>query len=626
MPIRVLPDEVATRIAAGEVVERPASVIKELMENAIDAGASEIRLEVRGGGHRQMRVLDDGCGIPADEVELAFARHSTSKLTSVDDLERIQTLGFRGEALASIASVARVTLITRVADEPVGTLLRLEGGRLTAREPSGRPPGTVITVEDLFFNVRARRKFLRTERTERRHIDILVTRYAMAYPHLRFTLAHEGRTTFQSNGSDDLREVLVAVYGATNAAQMIKVGSSEVPSASPIRVEGYVSAPSLHRSNRNEITLFVNGRWVQDQRLAFAVTQAYHTLLMSKRYPLAVIQVELPPEEVDVNVHPAKTQVRFRDGDAVFRAVQRAVRRALVDQTLVPEIRTLSATADESISDSQSDRGWPGAWPTPEQLMRRAQLRALGTPSARRPSSHGEAQVAFELLRPPEDRPAAVDTTPAPSVERDMLDESVRAPEKSTRQLPFLRVVGQLGLTYVVTEGPEGMFLIDQHAAHERVLYEKLLAEKAQAQVTTQALLEPATVELTPDGASLVEESLEALLQLGFDLEPFGGNTVLVRAVPALLVNQDVQAIFDEIVADLQLGDDPLASAAEARIVRRVCKQAAIKAGQALSQREMDELIRQLEACAAPRTCPHGRPTMIHLSATQLAQEFGRLG
>jgi DNA mismatch repair protein MutL len=628
MPIRVLPDEVATRIAAGEVVERPASVIKELMENAIDAGASEIRLEVRGGGLCQMRVLDDGCGIPSDEVELAFARHSTSKLTSVDDLERIRTLGFRGEALASIASVARVTLATRMAEEPVGTLLRLEGGRLTAREPSGRPPGTVITVEDLFFNVPARRKFLRAERTERRHIDILVTRYAMAYPHLRFTLAHEGRTTFQSNGSGSLRDVLVSVYGATNATRMIKVGPSEAPGASPIGVEGYASAPSLHRSNRNEITLFVNGRWVQDQRLTFAVIQAYHTLLMSKRYPLAVIQVELPPEEVDVNVHPAKTQVRFRDGDAVFRAVQRAVRRALVDQPSVPALHTASTTADMSIPEPASARGWPGAWPTPDQLLRRAQLRALGTPSAQRSDPHQDTQIPFDLPRPTAGQPTAADKMPAPPVERDTRDEPARLQGAPThaRQLPLLRVVGQLGLTYVVAEGPEGMFLIDQHAAHERVLYEKLLSEQAQARVATQAYLEPETIELTPEGASLVEENLPALSKLGFDLQPFGGNTVLVRAVPALLINEDIQTIFDEIVADLQMGDDPLTSAIEARIVRRVCKQAAIKAGQSLAQQEMDELIRQLEACAAPRTCPHGRPTMIHLSATQLAQEFGRLG
>jgi DNA mismatch repair protein MutL len=628
MPIRVLPTEVATRIAAGEVVERPASVIKELIENGIDAGASEIRLEVRAGGHRFMRVLDDGCGIPAAEVELAFARHSTSKLTSVDDLDHIHTLGFRGEALASIASVARVTLATRVAGETVGTLLRLEGGELVTREPSGRPPGTAVTVEDLFFNVPARRKFLRTERTERRHIDILVTRYAMAYPGLRFVLAHEGRTTFQSNGSGDLREVLVAVYGATNAGHMIRVGTAETSNSDGIHVTGYVSAPSLHRSNRNEITLFVNGRWVQDQRLTYAVIQAYHTLLMTQRYPLAVLKVELPAEDVDVNVHPAKTQVRFRDGDAVFRAVQRTVRRALVDQASVPEFSS-SAPPEETATAGTVDRAsWPGAWPTPEQLMRRAQLRALGGPPSPRRDQPPDTQFKFDLPRP------APATPPVPGMTRTAGDEPAAEPARTptttpsprANQLPFLRVVGQLGLTYIVAEGPEGMFLIDQHAAHERVLYEKFMAEKAQSRIVTQGLLEPIPIELTTEGASLVEESLQALLDLGFDLEPFGGNTVLVRAVPALLAGEDVQKAFDEIVSDLQMGDEPLASEMEARIVLRVCKQAAIKAGRSLSHQEMDELVRQLEACAAPRTCPHGRPTMIHVSAVHLAQEFGRLG
>jgi DNA mismatch repair protein MutL len=630
MPIRVLPAEVATRIAAGEVVERPASVIKELIENGIDAGAREIRLEVQSGGHRQMRVLDDGCGIPAAEVELAFARHSTSKLTSVDDLEHIHTLGFRGEALASIASVARVTLVTRVAAETVGTLVRLDGGELAAREPSGRPPGTAVTVEDLFFNVPARRKFLRAERTERRHIDTLVTRYAMAYPHLRFTLAHEGRTTFQSNGSGDLREVLVAVYGANSAGQMIRVGTPEASKPDGIRVAGFVSTPSLHRSNRNEITLFVNGRWVQDQRLTYAVIQAYHTLLMTKRYPLAVLKVELAPEDVDANVHPAKTQVRFRDGDAVFRAVQRTVRRALVDQTSVPEFSS-SATPEETAAPVTMDRtSWPGAWPTPDQLVRRAQLRALGDQSSPRRDQPLDTQFRFDLPRP---TPA---TLLVPHIKRTAEDEPELAagpthsptapPSPSASQLPFLRVVGQLGLTYIVAEGPEGMFLIDQHAAHERVLYEKFMAEKAQARIVTQGLLEPLPVELTAEGASLIAENLQALLDLGFDLEPFGGNTVLVRAVPALLTGEGVQKVIDEIVSDLQIGDEPLASEIEAQIILRVCKQAAIKAGQPLTPQEMDELVRQLEVCTAPHTCPHGRPTMIHLSAVHLAQEFGRLG
>jgi DNA mismatch repair protein MutL len=344
--------------------------------------------------------------------------------------------------------------------------------------------------------------------------------------------------------------------------------------------------------------------------------------------------VVLPVEDVDVNVHPAKTQVRFRDGDAVFRAVQRAVRRALVDHTPVPGIRIPSTPENLDAADLGESADWPGAWPSPEQFMRRAQLRALGTQPFPHRDRSRDAQITLDLPRP-SSGPAVAGASDSGSLEAAAPAEAATSPAGTvspasrpvrTGQLPFLRVVGQLGLTYVVAEGPEGMYLVDQHAAHERVLYEKLMTEKARARVPSQTLLKPMAVELTPEGITLVEENLDALLELGFDVEPFGGNTALVRAVPALLVNTDVGSVFDEFVADLQVGNEPLASESEARIVRQVCKQAAIKAGQSLTHQEMEELIRQLERCVSPHTCPHGRPTMIHLSALQLAQEFGRLG
>ncbi len=588
--IKVLPPDIAQRIAAGEVVQRPASVVKELIENSIDAGAREIRIEIKGGGREQICILDDGHGIPAEQVEVAFARHSTSKLTSVADLDHIQTLGFRGEALASIAAVSRLTLVTRARDETVGTALRLEGGQIVDRQPTGRPAGTAVTVNDLFYNVPARRKFLRTPRTERRHIDALTTRYAMAYPGLRFTLSHDGRITFQSTGSGDLQDVLVSVHGASAASQMLPVDASG-DDQSDVQVSGYVSAPSLHRSNRTQITLFVNGRWVQDQSLTYAVTQAYHTLLMKGRYPIATLNVALPPQQVDVNVHPAKTEVRFHDGDQVFRAVQRAVRRTLVDQPPAPEAHTPST--------------WPGAWPTPQSATRRERLARLQPVG----SSSRVEQIEISALTP---SPIRAQDRPEPTS------------EQSDSQVPFLRVLGQMGLTYIVAEGPDGMYLIDQHAAHERVMYEKFMADKAAAQIASQALLEPTPVELTVEGMGLVEGNLEAIAALGFDLEPFGPNTVLVRRVPAMLAEDNLQKLLEEIVADLEVDQEPLASELEARLVRRVCKRAAIKAGQVLSQREMEEVIRQLEACASPQTCPHGRPTMILMSANQLAREFER--
>ncbi len=586
MPIRVLSEQVASQIAAGEVVERPASVVKELVENGIDAGATDVRVETRGGGKGLIRVIDDGCGVPAAEVEVAFHRHSTSKLTTADDLSHITTLGFRGEALASIASVSRVTFVTRANDEPVGVLLRLEGSRVTARQESGRPPGTAVTVEDLFFNVPARRKFLRTDRTERGHIDGWLTRYAMAYPGLRFTLSHDGKAVFQSPGNGRLRDVLVAVYGLEVGAALLEILQNEQQTG--IRVSGFVSPPALHRANRAYITIFVNGRWVQDTRLTYAVVQAYHTLLPAGRYPLGVVMVQLPPEEVDVNVHPAKAEVRFSDGDAVFRAVQRAVRRTLVERAPVP-LAARPATA------------WPTTVSTaPRREERLERLAGLGT----RPAAE---QLRFE------EKPAGVMTPGAGAL----------AP--SSGRLPPLRVVGQLGATYIVAEGPEGMYLIDQHAAHERVLFERLLAERERAAVASQALLEPCPVELSPEAMGVLEQHLEPLGGLGFQVESFGGTTLLVRALPALVAGEHPREVLEDIAAALLAGDAVLGDRVEEAVARSVCKQAAVKAGQLMAREEMEELIRGLEGCTSPRTCPHGRPTMIHLSVEQLAREFGRV-
>lgn len=581
MPIRVLSEKVAAQIAAGEVVERPASVVKELVENSIDAGARNVQVETRSGGKQFIRVSDDGCGISSADVEVAFQRHSTSKLSTADDLARITTLGFRGEALASIAAVSRVTLVTRSAGDPVGTLLRLEGLRVAVRQESGRPAGTAVTVEDLFFNVPARRKFLRTERTERRHIDGWLTRYAMAYPEVRFTLSHDGRDAFQSPGlgADRLRDVLVAVYGLEIGAAVLEILPDEQP-ATAIRVSGFVGPPSLHRANRGYITLFVNGRWVQDTRLSYAIIQAYRTLLPTGRYPLAVAMVRMPPEEVDVNVHPAKSEVRFRDGDAVFRAVQKAVRRTLLERSPVPIVARA-----------------PAAWPLSSdkrQSERRERLAGL------RPQSES-GQLRFE------ERPA-----------------EIGALSSSKDRLPPLRVVGQLGVTYVVAEGPEGMYLIDQHAAHERVMFERMLAERERADVPSQALLEPQPVELSPEAAGLLEEHLETLASLGFQTEPFGGTTLLLRALPAIVAEENPREVLEDVAAALLAGDTPLASKVEEAVALSVCKRASIKAGQVMARVEMEELIRALEQCASPRTCPHGRPTMIHLSVTQLAREFGR--
>lgn len=578
MPIRILDYEVAAKIAAGEVIERPASVVKELVENAIDAGATTVHVEVRQGGRRLMRITDDGSGIPAAEVELAFARHATSKLSAVEDLAHIATLGFRGEALASVAAVSQVTLLTRAREETVGTRLQVEGSRVLHREPYGHPQGTTITVQNLFYNVPARLKFLRQDATERKHIDDLIARYALAYPHLRFTLENDGRVTFRSPGSGLLRDVLIEVYGLQTAQDMIEVGGAE-SGESPVRVRGYVSTPDTHRGDREHITLFVNGRWIQDRGLAFAVEQAYHTMLPENRHPLAVLQLDLPPELVDVNVHPTKSEVKFQRRDAVFRAVQRSVRQALLAQVPVHEARRPAAAWD--------GEGW---------------TERPGLPG-------GATQAALDLIPAHgESSQPLLPHTPPPAEDR----------------LPPLRVLGQIAQTYIIAEGPEGIYLIDQHAAHERVLYEQIRAQQAAARAPAQALLEPLTVELAPAQYGELETWLEPLAGLGFQVEPFGGTTVLLRALPAMLARADVRQMLPDLLDELALGEAPLSQERDARAAAAACKRGAVKAGQTLSPAEMEGLIAALEGAASPRTCPHGRPTMILLSQMWMEREFGR--
>lgn len=588
MSIKVLPDQVASQIAAGEVVERPASVVKELVENAIDAGATTIYVEVRGGGRQLIQVADNGAGIAADEVETAFFRHATSKLRTADDLQAIATLGFRGEALATMAAVSKVTMVTRTDGEAAGTRLTLEGGHVTSRDAVGAPRGAVVAVEELFYNVPARLKFLKSIVTEKRLIDELITRYALAYPHIRFRLTHDGRVTFQTGGNGRLLEVLVAVYGPEIARQLMEIETDE---PSSISVAGYVSPPSLHWANRSQIMLYVNGRWIKDTQLTYAVIQAYHTLLPVGRYPLGLIFLTLPLDQVDVNVHPAKTEVRFRDSNAVFGAVQRAVRQTLVaDSPIRPLTQLTTAVPSDWSGDLDHEAFTRADYPLPQ-----GRLELDWSPEPDSPPLVGRpAEAAAPLMN------------------------------LGGQRLPIMRVVGQVGAAYVITEGPDGLYLIDQHAAHERILYEQFMAQWNQHQVQAQGLINGAAVHLSPAQATLLGGHLELLARLGFEVEPFGPNTFMVRAMPSLLIRLDPAQALLAVVEDLEREDAPLQDKVEAKIIRRVCKTAAVKAGQPLSMAEMEALVRQLEACQNPHTCPHGRPTLIHLSVAQLARQFGR--
>ncbi len=592
MPIRLLSPEVASQIAAGEVIERPASVVKELLENSLDAGARSITIAVEEAGKKLIEVADDGSGISSEELELAVSRHATSKLVRSADLFSISTLGFRGEALASIGSVSRMTITSRVQDEKEGARLRVEGGTITGGLTKvGATVGTSARVEDLFYNVPARLKFLKSDTTERRATDSLVTRYALAYPEKRFKLSDGKNIVLQTSGDGDRRTILAALYGVDVAKQLLEIQSEE----EGFKLTGFISPTSLTRSNRKEITFFINGRWVHDVSLNMALLQAYHTLLMVGRYPLTALFLEIPPEEVDINVHPAKAEVRFRNTDKVFSFVQRAVRRALLAYSPVPNVApSLWGTTRTVPAEQPRHVGLDWAIGHDEQLP--VGSNQLSVDSEQLPVSSSQSSVSSETL------------------------------PTSTASIPLLRLVGQIGATYLVAEGPDGLYLIDQHAAHERILFEKLMTQHAMKNIPSQALLTPAVVTIPPQSANLLTTNLPILQHLGFDVEEFGPNTFQVRAMPALFMGSDPSAALRALVEDFEEDETPLQNEIEAKLAARVCKRMAVKAGQALSTEEQRALLNDLEACDSPRTCPHGRPTMIHLSVDMLERQFGRRG
>jgi DNA mismatch repair protein MutL len=585
MPIRILAPEVASQIAAGEVVERPASVVKELVENALDAGAGSISVEIAGAGRMLVQVADDGAGIPEDELALAVERHATSKLASAEELFRIATLGFRGEALASIGSVSRLTISSRTAGSATGARLHVEGGSVGRLEKIGAPVGSVVRVENLFYNVPARLKFLKQDSTERRAIDALLTRYALAYPQVRFKLSEGGAASLHTAGDGDRRAILAALYGVDVARQMLQVIADE----DGFKLGGFISPTALTRSNRREITFFVNGRWVQDTPLTTALLQAYHTLLMVGRYPLAALFIDVPPEEVDVNVHPAKAEVRFRSPDKAFSFVQRATRRALLAYAPVPQMATSSlwGAPARSVDPAWSLGHEGGAGGMPEDG-----------------GGQNQAETGQEPIGSP----------------------GTSAPPLAFEKVPLLRLIGQIGATYLVAEGPDGLYLIDQHAAHERVLFERLMAQQEKRNIPSQSLLAPVVVDLPRAASELLTPQIPILLHLGFQIEPFGQNSYQIRAMPALFAGSEPAEALRALVEDFEEDETPLQNEIEARVAGRVCKRMAVKAGQTLSPDEQRALLTSLETCTSPRTCPHGRPTMIHLSVDMLERQFGRRG
>ncbi len=599
MPIRLLSSEVASQIAAGEVIERPASVVKELLENSLDAGAHSITITIEEAGKKLIEVADDGSGIPSHELELAVARHATSKLVRSDDLFSISTLGFRGEALASIGSVSRMTLMSRVQNEIEGARIKVEGGIPGKSTKVGSTVGTTARVEDLFYNVPARLKFLKADVTERRAIDQLVTRYALAYADKRFKLSDGKNITLQTSGDGDRRSILAALYGVDTAKQMLELMAEE----EGYRLTGFISPTSLTRSNRKEITFFINGRWVHDVSLSTALLQAYHTLLMVGRYPLTALFLEIRPEDVDVNVHPAKAEVRFRNQDKIFSFVQRSVRKALLAYSPVPNVA-------------------PSLWgitrTVPSEAPRHSGLDwAIG---------HDEVPVNSDQWSVDSEQFSAGNEPLSGMEQSQTANRNSGIESPSFAAIPLLRLIGQIGATYLVAEGPDGLYLVDQHAAHERVLFEKLMTQHDRKNIPSQALLTPVVVTLPPQSANLLITQLPILQHFGFDVEEFGPNTFQVRAMPALFMGSDASSALRALVEDFEEDETPLQNEIEAKLAARVCKRMAVKAGQTLSNEEQRALLNDLEACDSPRTCPHGRPTMIHLSVDTLERQFGRRG
>jgi DNA mismatch repair protein MutL len=589
----VLTPQEAARIAAGEVIERPASVVKELIENALDAGATAITVETRQGGVALLRVTDDGCGIPPDELRIAFERHATSKLQSEAELWRIETLGFRGEALPSIAAAADVELASRPADSLVAGRIVLRDGQIEHQGSAGTPPGTTITVQHLFSRQPARLKFLRSAASEGAQIAAVVSHYALAYPEVRFSLRADGRAALQTPGNGDpsassgqaLRDAAAAVYGVEIATELLPI---EAERQGSIEIRGLAGSPAVSRANRNYISLFVNRRWIRNRSLTFAVVEAYQGMLPGGRFPVAIIEIRLPPDEVDVNVHPTKAEVRFRDERAVFAALQRAVRRTLSSRAPVPSLEV-------------------GGW-----TLEASTLRPPQAPPWQAPAAPSRA-IPVGLRRPV---PATSNQQPASAPA-----SSVQLP--ALESLPLLRPVGQVANTYVIAEGPEGMYMIDQHAAHERVLYERFLAQQREGVADVQPLLQPQPVELTARQRALLDSFRDELAAAGLTVEPFGDGAHLVRAVPPALAGRDVARAVGELL-DLLAREDGSEGEPSHRVAASLACHGSVRAGQTMTDEEQRELLRLLESCEHPRTCPHGRPTMVHVSAATLARQFRR--
>jgi DNA mismatch repair protein MutL len=614
--IRVLADHVANQIAAGEVVERPASVAKELVENSIDAGARRITIEIEAGGRRLLKVSDDGEGMVRDDAVLAFERHATSKIHATEDLAAIGTLGFRGEALASIASVAKVELTTCTEDAKAATRVTIDGGRMRDVKDAAHPRGTTIVVRDLFFNIPARRKFLRAEATETYHLTNLVTHYALAHPEIAFSFVNNGREVVRATPAKDLRERAYQIFGAEFLENLLEVNPGDSQLA---RVTGYVSAPRDRRTSRDSQYLFVNRRFVRDRMIGRALSEGYRSILPHGVYPAALLFIETPLEEVDVNVHPAKTEVRFRRQAAVADAVREAVRTALASASYVPPpeppkfpepIMTATA-AVSSIPPQPRIEFTPPPMPAPPPPTPHVPVEPSGEEIAR------DIEVMIQSATKSVPSVALPPLNSAEKIAREVTSESLNA---------NIRPLGQLEESFIIATDDEGLLLIDQHVAHERVLFDKYRALEAERRRESQQMLVPETFDLTPAQAAVFDELAPELEKYGFELMRLSGRTVAIKAVPADLPDSEARNMLFELLETVDA--EKKSSARETlrdEIAASLACHAAIKVNMPLAPEKMRWLIDRLLQTSSPTTCPHGRPVILRLSLKDILKGFHRI-
>jgi len=604
MTIKVLDDSLINKIAAGEVIERPANIIKELVENSLDANADAIKIEIENSGLKKIRVVDNGSGMSREDLLLSYKRHTTSKISNASDLQSIESLGFRGEALASMAEVSYIKIKTKEKDSDVGNMVEVEGGILLANEKIGCPDGTSVEIQDLFYNVPARKKFLKSPEVELAHIIDIVTRYALIRKDISFILSHNDKEILNSQKTDNQLNNIIFVYGTDIAKNLIEVDYK----AADIKIQGFISKPNLTRANKNEQSLFVNNRYVRSQPINDAIYSAYKTFLFTNRHPIYILNLTIKPSTVDVNVHPNKLDIRLRNERDVCESFFVAVKKALGSHILIPtatpetETKRKATNIYELKKDVQSN------------LFQEEKI-----------ENDEDEQEDIEQEKVEQEFDYTINQITNKVEDRPIQPELVKTKEEKINKFKDFRVLGQVNKTFIVTENEEGLAIIDQHAAEERVNYEKFMEELKEKAIKKQTLLEPKLLELNPIQYQTAANNLEFLEKLGFTYEDFGGTTIRVTAIPEIFGKLKTTLLIDIINELAKVNKDIIDQEIEDRIIRMSCR-ASIKAGDELSFSQMKELIEELGRAENPYSCPHGRPTIIQLTQADLEKKFKRTG